>query len=289
MRGLISAFTLFLLLAVHVVVLEKTSEAWKSLPRGGSAASIVMPAPLLKIVSLEFDGIASDILFLKAMAFIGENLEREKTLKEMPEQGWKWLEGALNTSADLDPYFVDPYYVGNAYLTWDGGRINEANALLEKGSRARDWDWSLPFFMGFNQFYFLQNNEKAGEYLMESSRRPGASPVLASLASKLAYKAKRTENSILFLEEILKKTDDEVLQKEYKLRLESLRAILALENAVNRYRQRFRRVPRDLDELLQKGIIAEIPKDPQGGKYYINAQGSIRTTSESKLMPAFRK
>jgi hypothetical protein len=163
--------------------------------------------------------------------------------------------------------------------------IKETNALLEKGARYRDWDPLIPFFIGFNYFYFLQENDIASTYLMEASRRPGASPIFASLATKLAYKSQRTENAIVFLEEILKKMNDETLKKEYETRLEALNDVLSLENAVNTYKKKFGRIPGCLDDLIKKGIIQEIPKDPYQGEFYIDPQGTVKTTSEYLLLP----
>ncbi len=43
-----------------------------------------------------------------------------------------------------------------------------------------------------------------------------------SLASRLAYKDKKTENAILFLEALAKKTEDERLKKEYETRIQRI-------------------------------------------------------------------
>jgi hypothetical protein len=163
--------------------------------------------------------------------------------------------------------------------------VREANTLLEKGSRYRDWDWFIPFYTGFNYFYFLQDNASASKYLMEASKRPGANPMLAGLASKLAYEERRTENSIEFLEEILSKTDDESLKKEYKMRIQALKAILFLENAVVVYQKRFRHKPTAIDELVRRKVITAIPYDPYGGTFYLDANRNVKMTDEAKLLP----
>jgi hypothetical protein len=162
----------------------------------------------------------------------------------------------------------------------------EANILLERGSRSRDWDWRLPFYAGFNKFYFLKENEEAVVFLMEAARRPdSSSSFLVSLASKLAFKERRTENSILFLEEMLKRTDDELQKKDFEDRIETYRGIYALEQAVGVFQKRFRRPPRNIRELMTTRIIAALPKDPFGGKYYIDDRGVVKTTSEYLLLP----
>ena len=138
----------------------------------------------------------------------------------------------------------------------------------------------LPFYIGFNHFYFLQENEKAAFYLMDASKRPGAPSLLPQLAARLMYKANRTENAIIFLQEMIKRTDDESIRKQYETRLNALKAILFLERAATVYQDRFKKPPEKPDDLIAKNIIKEIPQDPYGGEFYIDKDGSIKTTSE---------
>lgn len=282
MRTAIPVAVLFALLSLHILTVPVLSERRKMLPKG-EEASYVLPAPLLKITALEFDSLASDFTFLQAMVFMGSTFER-KERPRVKEWEWRWLHDTLNASTDLDPYFLDPYYFGEANLTWEGNMIREANKLLEKGSKYRDWDWMLPFFIGFNHFYFLQENDRASEYLMEASKRPDASPMFASLATRLAYKGNRTENAIIFLRQLLKDTTDERLKKEYETRLTALEKILFLEKAVTVYNERFEKAPSKLDDLVTAGIIRTVPEDPYGGKFYIDTEGSIKTTSDLRPM-----
>lgn len=283
MRRTLTISLLVILVMVHYFSLGKITAEAKLLPRGEEVA-YVLPAPVLKITALEFHGLVSDLLFLRSLVFLGSTYERRE---EPPVKvwEWKWLYRVLDVSTDLDPYFLDPYYFGNANLTWGGGLITEANTLLEKGILHRSWDFLLPFYKGFNEFYFLGDNEKASESLMEASRRPGASPLYASLAVKLAYKERRTENAILFQEYILDHTKEPELRKEYETRLNALRGLGYLEKALVEYKGRFGRYPRKIEELITKHIITEMPSEPYGGNYYIDQQGQVKTTSESKLMP----
>lgn len=278
MQRVLPIILILLLFPVHVSIISKVAEGKKLLPKGEDT-SYVLPSPILKIMALEFDGLASDFLFLQALVFEGSTFER-KERPRVKEWEYRWMYNTLNASTDLDPYFFDPYYFGEANLTWEGNMVREINTLLEKGSRFRDWDWALLFYAGFNSFYFLHEDANASEYLMEASKRPDASPMLASLAARLAYKGKKTENAIIFLQEILSITDDENTKKMYEKRLNALKAILFLERAAAAYQERFKKQPQSLDDLITKGAINDIPKDPYGGKFYIDKDGSIKTTSE---------
>lgn len=238
----------------------------------------VIKGPFVKIAALEFDGIAADYLFLTALVFIGSTAERVQTPR-VSESEWRWFISLLDAATDVDPYLLAPYYVGSAYLAWNAGNVKEANRLLSKGMNYRTWDWFLPFTLGFNHFYFLHDNAKANEYLMEASRKPGASPLFGSLAASLAFRDRETLVAIVFLEEMLGRTDDKALQRQFEMRIEFLRGVLALEKAVSIYKSVFHKMPSKIDELLERNIITGVPKEPYGGRYYLNRDGSVNSTS----------
>jgi hypothetical protein len=286
MQGPTTASLLAVLFVLHVFLLGRTDIERKILP-SSDGGEFVIPSPVLKITSLEFKGLVSDLLFIKALVFEGSTYDRKTEPRVKPEE-WQWFDKVLTASTDLDPYFFDPYFLANAHMTWEGGMVRETNVLLEKGTKYRDWDWMLPFFTGFNEFFFLHENTKAAEFLMTASQRPGPSERLVSLASKLAYKEKKTENAILFLETILKKTEDERLKKKYETRVGALRTRLVLERAVSAYREKFGRFPAFPERLIEAGIINEIPQDPYGGKFSIGPDGQVTCTSDDKLLPGQR-
>jgi hypothetical protein len=265
----------------HVFSLGKVTEGFKLLPKGEDS-SFTIPAPVLKIASLDFQGVTSDILFLNSLVFIGSADERTERPRVKPRE-WKWLYYTLKASTDLDPYFLDPYYFANSQLTWEAHMIEENNLLLEKGSKYRDWDFMLPFYIGFDYFYFLQDNVNARKWLVEASKRPDAPPMYASLAANLSYVKKRTENAISFLEEMSKRTEDETLRKKYETRVDFLRQVLKVENAVEAYKKKFGRKPVDIHALIRTAMLREIPEDPYGGQLYVDFDGKVKSTSEFQL------
>lgn len=294
-RG-VALLTLFLVLCLtHGQLLDKAAGAHRRLARADGQMA-VLPGPLLKVTALEYDGLVSDLLFLKALVFIGETLDR-KTEPKVLFAEYLWLLRLLETTTHLDPYFNDPYYFGNAHLTWNDytqGRFLPAsqgyyhtsdyllranNAHLDKGIRHRDWDWYLLFLNGFNHFYFLGEDAKAADYLMAASRKTTSSPVLATLAARLSYQGSRTENAIMFLQELIDVTEDEDVRKNYQRRLEALQGVLLLEWGIKSFVERFDRPPETLQEMVDHQIIPQIPVDPYGGVFYLTEDGKVKTTS----------
>jgi hypothetical protein len=281
MRKMPIIIVLIILATAHIFFLKKITEGFKLLPKG-EASAFVLPTPFLKIATLDFHGVAADYLFLQSLVFIGSTHERADRPRVKPWE-WKWLYTMLDASTDLDPYFLDPYYFANAQLTWEAHMIEENNLLLGKGSKYRDWESILPFYIGFNYFYFLQDNLNARKWLLEASKRPDAQPLYASIADKLAYEKKRTENAISFLEEMSRRTEDEELKKKYETRLNFLHQVLNVENAVEAYTKKFGRKPSDIRALIRAGMLYEIPVDPYGGQLYLNFDGKVKSTSELQL------
>lgn len=283
--GRIFPFAVMLaMIPAYVSSLSSLSQMHHNLPKGNDA-SPVLPSAVLKLTSLEHDGVTSDFLYLKGLVFYGSTYEGEgKTQRAVKGWEYTWLYHTLKAATELDPYFLDPYVFANSVLVWDAGMAREANALLEKGSRYRDWDYWLPFYLGFNYYYFLHDNDKASASLMEASKRPGAGSFIPFFAARIAYKGNRTENAILFLEGVLKTTKDESMRKDYETRLETLKRILFLENAVAAYREKTGGAPDNFNALLEQRIIDRIPDDPYGGKFYIEKDGTIRTTSDLRPM-----
>ena len=273
---------LIVLVPAYFDTLSTVSLMNRKLPRGDEV-NVVLPSPVLKIASLDYDGLASDILYLKALVFYGSTfVGKEQRKVKAGEYNQLYL--MLKASTDLDPYFLDPYFFANGVLTWEANKVRETNMLLETGSRYRSWDYWLPFFLGFNYYYFLSDNDRAAVYLMEASKKPGADPFYSYFAARLAYKSNKTENAIVFLEGMLKTTKDKTIRKDYETRLEALKAILYLEKGEVVYKERFGKNPDNINILINQGIISQIPQDPYGGEFYIDKDGSIKTTSDLRPM-----
>ncbi len=296
MKRYLLIFLLFTFLGGgHFFILDKATSGQRQLskPTGQSA---VLPGSLMKISSLEFDGLISDFLFLKAMVFVGETLDRKGSPK-VQFQEYLWLLRLLKTTTDLDPYFYDPYYIGNAQLVWNEYSqgeyhpasqgfyyrqdflLRESNDLLDKGIHHREWDWYLLFLKGFNHFYFLGENAKAAECLMEASLKTKSSPLLATLASRLAYQEDHTENAIEFLQQMIEGAEDQFVIEAFSLRLDALKRVLFLERAVQEFVSRKGRQPDELQELVENNIISKIPSDPYGGVFFLDSNGKIKATS----------
>lgn len=262
---------LALYLPLHGKIWENRAEV-----RRATAAGYVLPSKFSRVLALGNQGLLSDFLFLKTMTFYGE---RSILKQPMTEEDWQFVVQSLEAVTDLDPYFLDPYIFAEGLLTWDAGKIEAANRLLEKGRRHRKWDWRLPFFIGFNHFYFQGDYEKGAEYLMEASRLPGSYDFLPNLAARLAYYGGKAKTAILFLKGMLVEAKDPRLRAAIEFRIEALEKASMLEELVAEFKEEKGREPRNVEELVKAGLIDKLPQDPYGGKWVILKNGRVYSTS----------
>lgn len=276
MRSQIKPFVLFLLFLVAYTSLLPAFEDSRKTIKKEEVKGLTLPPAIVKLLSLEFRNIAADFLFIRASQFYGGQIE---TVSSATKEDWQWLYRNIDLVTELDPYFQDPYYMGNAFLSWDAGMIKEANSLLQKATKARDWDWNFPFYLGFNNFYFLGDNKAGAEYLRIASQRPGAWDFLTTLAARLYYMEGKTATARAFMEKMWENENDPKRKQFYLARLDVLNKIFFLEKAVDIYESRIGIPPGDLKTLVKIKLIKAIPTDPYGGSFYIDRDGSIKTTS----------
>ena len=236
-----------------------------------------LPGPVLKTLSLEFDGVIADFLFLKTMTVIGQKIGQDI---KPSQQEWAMVHTLLDNITVLDPRFWDPYLFGQMMLTWQAGMFDQANALLLKAAKHRPHDFRPLYFVGFNHFYFQKEFALASKYLRQASIKPGAPSYLKGLAARLSLYGNRTEVGIAFLRQMLAGTHDPNLRHYLEKRLTALERINTLERKVMEYRDRFGTLPQGLDDLVAKGLVKEIPEDPYGGRFVLLDNGRVFTTSK---------
>lgn len=275
-RIVITFFLLVLLISAHLHLYTESFQSKNQLNER-ARVNFIFPVGFTQAMALDFQGLVADIQLLEAIFFIGEKIEKNEIMHPADVQYFIQM---IDAVSDLDPYFFDPYYFSAALLVWGPGEYQAAINLLEKAMRYRTEDSRIPFQLGFIYFYFLNNYKKGAEYMSIAAAYPGASPVLATLASRLAYYAGDHEFAISFLEKMLSKTRNELIRKHYLKRLEALRGAVFLEQVVARFKKRFQRLPENISELQEAGLLETIPPDPYGGEYILVENGRVFSTSK---------
>lgn len=217
-------------------------------------------------------------LVIKVVMYFGGLFETRANLVKRPPD-YAGMSRLLNGAATLDPYNMDAYYFAQAFLVWDTGQIKEANAMLETGMKYRSWDWYLPFFVGFNSAYFLKDYEKAAAHYRRAADLTGEK-LFVGLAGRYLQEAGQTEMAIDYLKAMLSTARGELAKKGYAIRLSAFEGVLQIEQAVDRFAKGEGRLPKDINELLQRRYLVQLPQDPYGGTFYLLPSGKVTTTSK---------
>lgn len=224
----------------------------------------------------EFRWLMGEYLSVKAAIYYGGK-KKILAARQFGKIEYFNLFKTVEEAIELNPYNEDAYYFAQAAFTWNIGHARDVNFLLKHAFKYRKWDFQLPFFIGFNDAYFLKDYKDAAYYFKRAALLHHSS-LLTNLAARYFYEAGRTKLGIIFLKTMIKSTHNSSIKFIYELRLDALQKIASLTAAVNIYKKRYSKLPKNLRQLIDKKIIDRIPVDPYGGKFYIS-NGSIKTTS----------
>ncbi len=239
-----------------------------------------LPHPqLLKILSADHDLIVAQSAVVKVLFYYGTIVGHfMENVIIRPEHANMYR--TLQTATQLDPYNMDAYYFAQAAFTWQLERIDEVNTLLEHGAKYRTWDPWINFYLGFNHAYFLKDYGRAAVYLQRAGELAPENALFSRLAARYYYESDQTKTGLAFLEAMIAEAKDGAVKQTYTVRRDALLAVFALERAQASFVAKVGRQPKSLDELLQTGFLQRIPKDPYGGKFYLDENYRVRSTSK---------
>ena len=284
-HSLIVAFPLIAVLAFSIYFvqhqitgykgIEKKIEEFVTLPRG----------EYLKPAVLGYEQLVADIIWLKAIQVIGEDT--------VTPGGYDWVYHALDVVTTLDPKFAYAYQLGGVTLSVLGKAPEKSNFLLIKGMKENPDVWQIPFYIGFNNFFYLNDYGRAAEYMAKASDLPGHPAYLPKLAARLYVQAGNTDVALDFLMQMHKETGDEKVRATLGERIKEViveRDARYLEEAIKRYKDVYKAYPERLIELVERGIILELPNEPFGGYYYFNPEdGRIYSSMVKERMKVYGK
>ncbi len=240
----------------------------------------VPEAKVLKFISADQRYLVADWVVLKVLFYFGSLIEKAEGANIVASKpDYPGMFKMLQTGLKLEPYNADAYYFAQAAFTWEVGRYKEVNNLLDYGMKYRTWDAQLPFFAGFNAAYFMKDYKKAAEY-MKKAAEIAQEQQFATLAARYFYEAGETEFGILFIDVMKSSAKDANEKKLYEFRRKALLAVKSIEDAIKLYKRNFGRSPATIAELVSAGFLASVPQDPYGGKFFLDQEGKVRSSSK---------
>lgn len=232
-------------------------------------------AEYLGAMALGWRNALADVLWFRTISYFGAHYRSDHT--------YPWLASMCGLVTDLDPRAEHVYRFAGVILPWEADQADAGIELLKKGLRQFPEDWMLHYHLGFNYYFFKNDNEAAIAALSDAMALPGAHPSIARLAAVLAQHQYGPETTLAFLQELADNAETAdvrgVVQEH--MREAQLAADLAqLQTAVDTYRQRTGALPPSLTALVDAGVIATIPRDPFDSAYELDpTTGAVRSAS----------
>ncbi len=246
----------------------------------GSKDLLYMPnGKYLKAISLGHAPLLADFVYLWAIQYYSDYNQADR---------YRYVEHVFgDVIAELDPGYIDPYWLGALILTTEGKDEEAGLRLLDRGFEENPSEWILPFLAGWECERFGQF-DRAAAYFDRAAKVPGAPPDLFRLKAGMTARSGDLREAIARWEDVLhdsRNNDEARAIAARQIRTLSVRAdVQDLDAAIAIYRGKNGRPPRSLDELVRAGILSALPSDPDGNAYaYDPLAGTVSSVASRVL------
>jgi len=265
-----SAAALSIAIAICTAAVLRTS-AQQRAPRPVESELDIPPIPgdVARALTFGFRSLLADFTLLQAIQLLPAR--HGDMAPDATAQIDRRMFRLLEYSVEVDRKFGGAYRFAATALpheTMDGKAFGVVNAMqiLEKGARERPDDWRMGFLLGFLQSYYLRDFPAAARNLAHSAKQQGAPPWVGLLATRLAAQGGELQ---------LATSLAEAMHVERDLR--------AIEDAAQRYRETHGYPARSVQALVSAGFLPVFPREPHGGRYVLEGDGTARSTSTERL------
>ena len=210
-----------------------------------------------RLSSLGFETVVSDYYWLQALQLVGG--ERSDVRKYAP-----LIIRLIDVVTALDPWVGHPYRFAAVWLTDSEASVRAANRLLRRGIAHDPLDWRNRYHLGFNYFFYLEENVRAADVFEEALPLPGVPNYLGVLVARLRLSQGGLEMAAGFLSELARNAQDEYARAEYLKALDEVeteRRARYLDAAREEYWRRHGRDIESVEDLLRgpEPIVPQLP------------------------------
>lgn len=258
-------------------------------PRDGQAEETLLyvrSGTALQRLALEFDALASDVYWIRAIQHFG----RER-LSDVQQRGYELLYPLLDITTTLDPYFTIAYRFGAIFLSEEypggPGRPDQAIALLEKGIGVQPQKWEYYHDIGFVHYWHFRDYAAAAAWFQRAGALPNAPTWLQPLAAAMLNAGGNRDSARVIFRQLLQ-SEEAWLRRIAAWRLQQLDAL----DQIERLEQIVRRNPPPPGEpyswefLARRGVLPGVPLDPARTPYLLDPEsGIVSVATNSPLQP----
>ena len=239
----------------------------------------------VKRMALEFDALASDVYWIRAIQHYGGDRLAGDGRRE-----YELLQPLLDLTTTLDPFFTVAYRFGAIFLSeappGGPGRPDQAIALLEKGIAAQPEKWQYFHDIAFVHYWHLHDPLTAASWFQRAAAQPDAPNWLRPLAATMASARDRSAARMLW-QQILE-SDQPWMRRTAQRSLTQLQALDQIDElqalVLRADLPAGRRVM--WTDLVRRGIVPGVPVDPAGTPYQLDPDsGRVMISPASSLNP----
>lgn len=233
----------------------------------------------LRLMSLGHRTVLADWLYIWAIQYYSDYERADR---------YRYVEHLFgNVIAELDPNYVDAYWMGALILSVEAKDVDAAVRVLETGMERNPDQWVLPYLAAWECFHAKRYPE-AERYFRRAAAIPGAPDRVVRMRAGAAARAGEFDQALQLWSEILNDPEsDEAERTIAERQVRSLRVksdLARIGRAIEVHRQRFGHHPARLVDLVRRGILRELPLDPDGEAYgYDPTQGEASSTAGRML------
>lgn len=251
----ISALSNFAVIATLYMIVM-TMQYFYDLERNKYIAPPATPsASFIKAIDLGLHSAVASFLWIETRTGI-PNLQ----------YGLKKFKDDLNLINTLDPKFNTPYVYTVLVLpeSKHPESLNAAIEIGEKGIEAAEPNWKLPFYMASIYHINLKDTANAAKYFDIAAHTSGIPEKVKLFAINYGIYPNYRKQTIAIWQAVYETVKDEPTKERAKAHVLHFEILDFLQNAAEKYKERYGDWPENIDNLVSKNFIKEIPTDPFG-------------------------
>ncbi len=216
----------------------------------------VPDADRAKLFALGFEPVIADYYWIQAVQLVGARTPDPDDIQTAGK--------LVDFITQLDPWVDHPYRFAALWLTESPEDVRHANEILRRGIAYHPLEWRNRFYLGYNLFFYLEDNAQAADVLETAVPLHGSPDYLGAFVSRLRASSDSLDTAALFLQQLIAESQDEYEKAEYLKafdEIETERRARYLDDARAAFWKRHKRdieTPADLWEGHDR-VIARMP------------------------------
>ena len=233
----------------------------------------------LRIMSLGHANLFADLIYLWSIQHYADYERKQRQ---------RYVEHVFSdVITELDPHYIDAYWMGALILIVESGDFDAGVRLLEKGADRNPDKWILPYLAAWECFHAKQYDRARG-YFERAASIDDAPTIVRRMRAGLVAEAGDLDDALATWREILADPkSDELSIKIARRKVTELQTRIGVRN-LRRVAERFRndngRWPARLEELIERSYIRNLPLDVSGQPFAFDARTGRISSSADRVL-----